>query len=146
MELNSNDVVCRFVRPDKKRYWDEGENRPKQRAFHDKGGLSIWHEERLIQLGATFDDLKIDDLEKHGQAHHFTGDYFHFAKKAADQNSDPAFSIDIVWRPEGATPPWRQWKDAHFEVDIPDPNPPTYLLFRQLLAANSRSAIAPDFS
>ena len=148
MTINSEDVVCRFIRPHKK-YWDKDEGRPKQRAFYDKNGLSLWHEIRLAQHGVSFDDLLFGTLEGHGQAHHTIGEYFHFAQKAAQKNwDDPEFSIDIDWRPgpDSVDPPRRQWKDAHLEVDISNISSPAYLQFRQFLAANTRCTVAPDVS
>lgn len=142
MTLLSEDLVCRFIRPDKI-YWNIKEKRPKQRAFHDKSGLSIWHEKRLTQHDASFDDLLIDSLSGFGKAHHTIADYFDLAHKSAQKKS-PNFSIRINWRPCTVESPWQQWKRAHLEVDIsPDPRGAN-LLLRQWLAINARCPTAPE--
>lgn len=142
MTIQTDDLVCRFIRPHK-RYWDREAQRPKQRAFFDRSGLSIWNGNQLANEGASFDDLRIESLAGYGQAHHTIGDYFRLAQDAADKKS-ATFSISITWRPDTVDSSWCQWKLAHMEVDIPSDLRGADLLLRQQLALNTRLAIAPE--
>ncbi len=142
MTIKPDDVVRRFIRPHKT-YWDKEAKRPKQRAFHDKSGLSIWHHDELATMGASFDDLVIESLAGFGQAHHTIGDYYRLAQDAA-QEKGTTFSIDIDWRPDTVDPPWQQWRQAHMEIDIPPDPRGANTLLRQKLALNTVYASAPE--
>ena len=142
MTIHTDDVVCRFIRPDKT-YWHKEAKRPKQRAFHDKSGLSIWHHNELAKTGASFDDLLIESLAGYGQAHHTIGEYYRLAQDAAQKKSTN-FSIHIDWRPDTVDPPWWQWRRAHMEVDIPPDPRGANTLLRQKLALNTVYATAPE--
>lgn len=141
MVVPSDDVVCRFVRPSD---WSRILNRPKPGAFKQVG-LSVWHPDRLEERDATLGDLRIEHLVGCGQAHHTVGDYHRFARKVEEKDGAP-FRVQAEWRPDDAfvAEPWRRWRYAHIQVETIVGPPQFTPRFRNLLAVNTRVAIAPD--
>ena len=110
-------IVCRFIRPNKK-YWSTEQRRPKPKAF---SGIvfSVWNKDQLRSLSATLADLQIDSLSGTGQAHHMTEDYYRFANEVVEE-SGVEFAIQVVFRIEDkdVEEAWRQWRDAHAQVEV----------------------------
>jgi hypothetical protein len=142
MPVPSNDMVCRFI-PGRSKDWSVEYGRPKPNAFKQKGGLSVWHLERLREQGVSLEDLRIGGLSGYGQAHHFAGDYEQAAHDAA-QELDLPLRIQVEWRPEQATGEWVQWAYAHIQVEHGKFEDAVLVRFRQILAARSRFKVPPD--
>ena len=141
MPIQSDDVLCRFIRPRKKN-WSSRDNRPKSAAFKQQC-LSVWHEGRVVAQKAQLRDLQIDSLAGTGQATHTAGDYQQLARKAGETKSGN-LRVSFKWNPN-VNPPWQRWRDAHLEVVTPNAKALRSVLteFRRLLALNTRTAIAP---
>ena len=141
MPIQSDDVLCRFIRP-RKNNWSWSEKRPKPAAFKQQR-LSVWHEGRVVAQQSELRDLQIDSLAGTGQATHTAGDYCRLAMKAG-QTKGGNLRIEFKWNP-CVDPPWHHWRDAHLEVVTPNAEGLRSVLieFRRLLALNTRTAIAP---
>lgn len=137
-------MVCRFIRPQD---WSRDHQRPRAGAFKDnRGGLSVWHLERLQQQSVAIEELLIKDLAGWGQAHHTAGDYSDFATLAAQEKDQP-LQVQVKWRPEDeyVSQPWRQWSYAHAQVEIDLTHDTNEVLkeFRRLLSMECRAVNAP---
>ena len=140
MPVPPDDIVCRFINPHRSS-WNNNLNVPTQRAFKQVG-LSVWHQERLRQQNAEFEDLLIENLAGYGQAHHRVGDYSALALQVAQEEAVPC-QVQVEWRPDAVTEPWRQWRNAHVQVEATEGPPDFPLEFRRLLAASARVVIPP---
>ena len=112
MPVPPDDIVCRFIRPT---YWNKRDNRPKSAAFK-QSGLSVWHNELLLNNGVSLETLQVGHLAGSGQAHHTAGQYIELADEVA-QSEGTAFRVQVEWRPENATEFWQQWAYAHAQVE-----------------------------
>ena len=139
MPVPSDDMVCRFIPPGQ---WSRRDNRPRTRAFKQVG-LSVWHRGRLHERNVALEDLLIENLAGYGQAHHLAGDYLRFADRVV-QEVNTLCQVRVEWRPDEVTEPWRQWRNAHVQVEAIEGPADFPLEFRRLLAANSRLVIPPD--
>ena len=110
-----------------------------------QAGLSVWHKTRVESRGVALEDLRIEKLSGSGQAHHTAGDYVKLAEESSQQEGTP-LEVQVEWRPEDecVPEPWRQWRDAHVQVEAIEGPPKFTQLFRRLLALNCRSTVAPD--
>lgn len=148
MGVPSEDIVCRFIRPGRKR-WSKRDNRPRPPVFKERQGegLSLWHEERLHENAISLDDLRIGSLSGAGQAHHTVGDYFRLACKASDETGR-SLSIRLEWRtePRYVGKEWRQWSYAHVQAEILEGADDVQVHFRNLLALNARRVVPPNDS
>lgn len=141
MPVPEDDILCRFIRP---KDWSRILNRPKPGAFK-QAALSVWHQTRLHERGASLTDLLIENLTGFGQAHHTAGDYKTCAREAEKREGEP-FQVQVEWRSENqyVAEPWREWSYAHVQVEAtkgPDQFLPE---FRRVLAERSRVVIPPD--
>ena len=140
MPVPQDDLVCRFIRP---RDWNGRNNRPKASAFKQPD-LSVWHIGRLLERGASIDDLRIEHLAGYGQAHHAVSDYETLAEEAT-QRTGIAFRVRAEWRSadQYVDEPWRPWAYAHVQVEALE-GPANFLAeFRRLLAAHARYVVSP---
>ena len=140
MPVPPQDVICRLIR---KQDWNKRDSRPKTSAFKDHN-FSVWHLERLNASGANPQLLCIDALAGAGEAHHEVRDYLTYAQQTAfNQNID--FAVQVEWRSEDqdVDPPWRQWRNAHAQVEDSAGRAKLPLKFRELLALNARSCRRP---
>lgn len=140
MPVPATDIVCRFIRASD---WSRRDQRPKPGAFK-QAELSVWHQGCLSQRTVDLEELCIEQLSGCGQSHHKVADYLKFAQMASCQENTP-FEIQVEWRPEDryVEPPWRQWREAHVQVEAIK-GPSKFLVeFRRRLALNSRHLIAP---
>ena len=112
MAVPKEDIVCRFIRPGE---WSKRENRPRPGAFKQVG-LSVWHRERIQSTGATLEDLQFGSLEGSGTALLTVNQIFEAAETAERKRSGKLY-VDVEWSPETVDNAWRQWKDAHAEVE-----------------------------
>ena len=140
MSVPDRDIVCRFIKPHRDT-WNPNLNQPTQRAFKQRG-LSVWHRDRLRARGVSLQDLLIQNLDRYGQAHHTAGDYRKFALQVT-QNENVRFQVQVEWRPDDVTPPWRQWSYAHVHVEATEGEKDFPREFRRLLAANARCVVPP---
>ena len=147
MPVPDEDLVCRFVR---KRDWCEREKRPNAAAFKDKRGLTVWHIQRLSELGAELGQLKIEHLRGNGEAHHKAGDYRAAAQWAEDKvkeqlQVDVSLDTIVEWRPEDVyvAEAWRAWREAHVQVETQAENA-ALKLFRERLLLTMRYTAPPD--
>ena len=99
----------------------------------------------LYERGVALDGLRIEHLVGYGQAHHTAGDYHRLARQVEEKDGAP-FRVRVAWRPddEFVAEPWRQWRYAHIQVETVVGPPQFTVQFRNLLALNTRVAIAPD--
>ena len=112
MAVPKEDIVCRFIRPGE---WSKRENRPRPGAFKQVG-LSVWHRERIQSMGATLEDLQFGSLEGSGTALLTVSQIFE-AAETAERKRSGKLRVDVEWNPETVDKAWRQWKDAHAEVE-----------------------------
>lgn len=103
MSVPPDDMLCRFVRPAD---WSTRDSRPKPGAFKQPE-LSVWNCDKLRERGVQLDELRIEHLGGHGQAHHTAGDYEAYARQSS-------LAVQVVWRPgdQYVGEPWRQWNYA----------------------------------
>ena len=143
MLVPGDHIACRFIKPSKK-YWSTEHRRPKPKAFSGNV-FSVWDKDKLRSLSATLADLQMDSLSGTGQAHHLTEDYYRFANEVVKE-SGVEFAIQVVFRIEDeyVQEAWRQWRDAHAQVEVTKQPPVFPFIFRHKLAKNCRIAIAPD--
>ena len=134
-----DDIVCRFIRPTD---WNKRDNRPKSAAFKQPG-LSVWHNERLLNNGVSLETLQVGHLAGSGQAHHAAGQYIELAAEVA-QSEGTAFRVQVEWRPENATEFWQQWDYAHAQVETLEGPPNFPPEFRDLLALSCRYQAPPS--
>ena len=139
MPVPPDDMVCRFIPPGQ---WSWRDNRPRTRAFKQVG-LSVWHRDRLYEQNVALEDLLIENLAGYGQALHMVGDYLAAAATVAQEEKIPC-QVQVEWRPDEVTEPWWHWRYAHVQVEATEGPPDFPLEFRRLLAANSRTVIAPN--
>ena len=92
--------------------------------------------------GIPVDNLLIEDFEDAGQAHHTISEYLDIAIEVAQSENLP-LAIAVEWRPQNVDPPWRNWKHAHFQIEVTWGGPKLPLEFRRKLAANARCKIPP---
>ena len=140
MPVPPDDMVCRFINPDR-RTWNNNLNQPTQRAFK-QAGLSVWHQDRLRERDVELEDLLIENLTGYGQALHRVGDYLAAAVTVAQEEKIPC-QVQVEWRPDEVTEPWWRWRYAHVQVEATDGPPDFPLEFRRLLAANARVVAPP---
>lgn len=115
MPVPVNDTVCRFLRISD---WSTELHKPKQKSFK-KGDMSVWHEGRLANLGATLSDLQFESLAGSGQLTLTVRDYLEIASRVSKRTGQ-AFQVQVEWRPEDEFVPesWRPWRDAHAQVEV----------------------------
>ena len=140
MPIPNDDVLCRFIRPGRG-YWNPQTNEPLQRAFKQVD-LSVWHQGRLHDNGVALHELLIENLSGYGQAHHTVQRYLEIAQSIAQEEGEP-FQIQIEWRPNAVTEPWRQWRYAHVQVEVTAGPQDFPLEFRRRLAANAQAVVPP---
>ena len=140
MPVPPDDIVCRFINPDRKT-WNPNLNQPTQRAFK-QAGLSVWHQERLRWQDVALEELLIENLTGFGQAHHQVNDYLALALQVAQDEKLPC-QVRAEWRPGEVTEAWWQWRYAHVQVEATEGPPDFPLEFRRLLAANARTIVPP---
>ena len=138
MPVPPDDMLCRFISPDK---WNHKLNLPIQRAFKQVD-LSVWHRDQLLQRKIQIEDLLIENLVGCGQAHHTVDDYLKFAHTVT-QDEGIQCQVLVEWRPDEAGAPWWGWRYAHVQVEAMEGPGDFPLEFRRLLAANSRHRIPP---
>lgn len=146
MAVPSDDMLCRFIPGDGNR-WSAQYNRPRPPAFKGNNGISVWHIESLLENNTQPEDIRIEGLRGHGQAHHTAGDYLEKAQEAERRKGIPLDTL-VEWRPEDryVSIAWRQWSYAHVQVECSaDENAESVrVLFRQLLSKSARHIVAPD--
>ena len=108
-------IVCRFIR---KSEWSAETGMAKAKALKSKD-MSVWHEETLINQGASLQTLQFGSLEGSG---HFTltvQEYLDIASAVAATINQP-FQVQVEWRPEDdyVPEPWRPWREAHAQVEM----------------------------
>ena len=151
MLVPSDDIVCRFIRPEGK--WSKTLKRPKPDAFSDgktQKGVSLWHRDRLHQRSVALEQLRLGGLKGSGQIHYSVSDYYEFAEEASIAKKHP-LPIRLEWRTAKNQVPdqWWQWRHAHAEVLLPDdPDRSTLQHFRHLLSIyaleRAKCIIPPD--
>ena len=136
-----DDRLCRFVRH---KDWSERERRPKPGAFKQKD-LSVWDCDRLDDKKIPLDELRIEILAGHGQAHHTAQDYLDFVIEAENTENE-GLDVQVVWRTEKeyVRPPWHKWRYAHVQVEATSGPEQFTPLYRGLLAARCRHSVPPD--
>ena len=147
MPVPVDDNVCRFIR---KKDWSTELDKPKAKAFK-QNAMSVWHEGRLEAQEATLDNLQIGELAGSGQLSLTVGDYLDIASRVSSRIGE-TFQIQVEWRPEDeyVAEAWRQWRDAHAQVETTEETPPPKLFpsaFRELLiiqAQRKQAIIPPD--
>ena len=110
MEVPDDDWLCRFVTAD---LWDYEDEEPLPLAFQASDrALSVWHEQRVLDMGESLNDLCIESLKGAGHAILTTRDYVE-AAEATTSTMNPR----VYFRPDGAAPEWQQWSSAHANVE-----------------------------
>lgn len=135
MSVPSEDMLCRFVRPAD---WSPRDSRPRPGAFKQPA-LSVWNVDILDQHGEAINELRIEHLSAHGQAHHTAGDYVTFARRTG-------LNVQVVWRSDDdyVAEPWRRWNYAHVQVEATSGPAQFTPEYRALLATNCRHSVPPD--
>lgn len=139
MPVPPDATVCRFVRSQD---WNSRDERPKSGAFKGQN-ISVWDVERLQRLNATPQELCIGSLMGAGEAHHTVQDYLECARDAVSNGVQ--VTIEVEWRPgdEHVLEPWREWRDAHAQVEPSTDDHRLPLEVRELLAKRSRWCRGP---
>ena len=119
MPVPNDETVCHFIRPSD---WSEPLKRPKAKSFKQKD-LSVWHEGRLADQGATLDTLRFGEFTGAGKLRLTADDYLNIATKVALKTGS-TFELRLEWRPEDefVGPEFRQWRYAHVQVEMLDPS------------------------
>ena len=117
MPIPVDDSVCRFIRQED---WSAVLNKPKARLLK-KPDLSVWHQGRLAEQGATLCDIQFDVLAGSGQLNLSVGDYLDIASRVSSRIAQ-TFQVRVEWRPDDqfVREPWRQWQHAHAQVEMVD--------------------------
>ena len=145
MQVPPKDIICRFIRLDQ---WNAPESLPRAGAFKARNGvLSVWHCDKVHELGADLSRLCFGSLDGAGQAHHMAHDYVVNAQTVS-QGHPLQFAVTVEWRngAEYVHPEWSLWKPAHAQVETDSENrelrgfPPRY---RELMALGCRTAVPP---
>ena len=139
MPVPLEDIVCRFIDPDK---WTKRDKRPNQRAFK-QAGLSVWNQNKLHKCGASLEDLLIGRLRGWGQAHHSVEDYLTLAQSVEQEEGIPC-KVRVEWRPCETPSAWWEWRYAHVQVEVTEGESDLHLEYRRRLAANSRHVVPPE--
>ena len=135
--MSNEEWVCRFIPPDE---WDEEKQQPMPRAFRASDReLSIFHRNKVEELGSRLRELCFDRLKGAGEA-------YIQVKKCVELGVDISdeFSPEVYWRPDKVKEPWSRWREAHTQIESQGGNggfPPSY---RSLLAENAVCLRIPD--
>ena len=123
------------------------EQRPKAGAFKEigKSGFSLWHEGRLYAHSACIDDLRFGTFDGWGKLFNAVEDYLHLAKEA-EKEEDQRLPVELLWRSEDkyVEPPWRPWRYAHVQLELPETPREVLKEFRRLLSIHWQRVVAPD--
>ena len=145
MAVPVDDIVCRFIRPQD---WSATSSKPKQ-GLMKQPIQSVWHEEKLVPHGANVSDLRIESLAGSGHFSLSVREYKDIASSVSSRITDAEkFEIEIEWRPEDefVKEPWRQWRDAHAQLEkIADCQSNFPIEFRKLviIMAGRKGSIVP---
>ena len=111
--------------------------------------MSVWDEDCLATLEATLGDLQFDQLEGSGKLKLAVQDYLDIATEVSSKMGQ-AFQIQVEWRSEDqfVTEPWRKWRDAHAQVEMPEsPSnhfPPEFRNLVVIVAKRKEGITPPD--
>ena len=143
MPVPTHDSVCHFIRVSE---WSTELHTPK-RASLKRGDISVWHEGRLISLGATLSNLQFGEFEGSGKLTLTVRDYLDIASKVSRRTGHP-FQVQVEWRPEDQSVgrDWRQWRDTHAQVEMvgtTEKNFPTEFRKLVIIMADRKNTITP---
>lgn len=145
MPVPNDEPLCHFIRQSE---WSEPMKRPKAKSFKQRD-LSVWHEGRLADQGATLDNLRFGEFDGAGKLWLTAGDYLHIATKVALKTGS-TFELRVEWRPEDefVGPAFRQWRDAHVQVEMLDPSmnhfPSEFRDLVGIMGMRKTSSVPPD--
>ena len=144
MPVPPQDDLCRFIDP---KYWSQDDERPTAHAFSaskEQGSntktLSLWHKDRIVDMGSELKDLCIDSLTGFGEALITSEEIL----AASEECRSTVFQPRSVWRPLGAGIPWLAWKDAHVHIESERPSSDFPDDFRLFLAERCVVTRLPD--
>ena len=137
--MSDEEWLCRFLILDDGD-WDEEKNEPTPSAFKaSRRELSLYHPQKVDELGSSLRDLCFDRLEGAGEAHLQVKTCIELG-----QCITTPFNPQVYWRPGKVSEPWERWKDAHVQIESPKGNPKFTFKYRSLLAANATCLRPPD--
>lgn len=144
MPVPPDDWLCRFLHADD---WDDQEGvlptafesmriRPEHR-----NELSLFHVQRVVDLGDSLSDLCFDYLDGAGELHLRSRDFME-----AESKTSTVFEPTVEWRPERTEPAWRKWESAHAQVESARPSDGFPLDYRIELTTRCDVVREPDES
>lgn len=129
-QVSEEEWICRFIRPGE---WDEDLQQPTPRTFRASNRqLSVFHPERVKELGSALNDLCLGQLADAGEAHLQVGACIELGQGISNE-----FDPKVYWRPDKVHEEWERWKDAHAQVESPGGNAGFPTSYRSLLAENA---------
>ena len=136
LEVQVSDWICRFIAPDQ---WDETLEGPTPDAFRASNReLSMYHVQKVFDMGDKLVDLCIESLSGYGEAHLQAGQ----CVELGEGISDP-FSPAVYWRSDKVKKPWKEWKHAHIQIESEGGHSSFPQTYRVLLARNARCPRLP---
>lgn len=129
-QVSEEEWICRFIRPGE---WDEDLQQPTPSTFRASNRqLSVFHPERVKELGSALNDLCLGQLADAGEAHLQVGACIELGQGISNE-----FDPKVYWRPDKVHEEWERWKDAHAQVESPGGNAGFPTSYRSLLAENA---------
>ena len=129
-QVSEEEWICRFILLCE---WNEELQQPYPSAFRaSRRELSMFHPNKVEQLGFTLRALCIKRLAGAGEAHLQV-------KKCLEigQNISDEFDPKVYWRPERVDDKWKCWKEAHVQIESQGGNRNFPIKYRSLLAENA---------
>lgn len=138
-QVSEEEWICRFIPVGE---WDDEHKRPFPGAFLASAReLSLFHPNKVAELGSELRDLCFDNLEGAGEAHLQVKTCIELG-----QGISPVFHPKVYWRPDKVHKLWKRWKDAHVHIESEAGNSGFPRSYRALLAENATCLRLPDGS
>ena len=129
--------ICRFI---VKGEWDDVLEQPTPGAFKASDReLSVFHPDKVEQLGSRLSELCFDGLDGAGEAYLQVETCIRLGQCISNE-----FRPEVYWRPDKVHKEWERWKAAHAQIESPGGKSSFPKSYRSLLAENATCLRLPD--
>ena len=136
-QVSEEEWICRFILSGQ--WIDDLQQSTPSASRASNRQLSVFHPERVEELGSTVRDLCIEQLSGAGEAYLQVKLCVELAQGISSQ-----FAPKVYWRPDKVHETWECWKDAHAQVESLGGNSGFPMSYRSLLAEKATCLRPPE--